>query len=234
MHVFYAPDATEEQFTLPFEETVHCLRVLRFKTGDKIVVTNGKGLLLEAVIEDENPIGLLLRTLQILKKTNSQKFHLHIAISPLKNVSRFEWFVEKAAEFRISEITPLICKRTEKRNVRTDRLRKIATEAAKQSKSEFLPIIHEPIDFKRFLEVLPVKLQCCIASCGDGEKLTLHELNSPDLLVMIGPEGDFSEDEITLALQRECKSLSLGSSRLRTETAGVFVASSMYFKYLQE
>jgi 16S rRNA (uracil1498-N3)-methyltransferase len=234
MHVFYAPDATEQQFILPFEETIHCLRVLRFRSGDNIVVTNGKGLLLEAVIEDENPTGLLLRTLQILINSKSQKFHLHIAISPLKNVSRFEWFIEKAAEFRISEITPLICKRTEKKNVRTDRLRKIATEAAKQSKSEFLPFIHEAVDFKRFIEVLPVESQCLIASCGDGEKLTLHDLSSPNLLVLIGPEGDFSDEEISLSLQKNCKSLSLGSSRLRTETAGVFVASSMYYKYLQE
>jgi len=233
MHVFYAPSASQGLFCLPQDESYHCIKVLRFRQGDLIIVTNGSGLLLEGTLMDEDITGVQISAKSVLKNHSRPIFNLHIAISPLKNVSRFEWFVEKAAEMRVSQITPLICNRTEKRNIRIDRMQKIALEAMKQSKSEYLTKINEPVSMKNFLKNKFQGYSTYIAICSDSQKTQINELESRDVVVLIGPEGDFTGVELNEAITAGCIPLGLGHSRLRTETAGVFTAAYMYSKYLQ-
>lgn len=232
MHVFYAPDAVNGLFYLPAEESHHCLRVLRFRHGDSLIVTNGRGLMLRGELSDENPAGAAVRSTQVLKSSDQKKYNLHIAISPLKNASRFDWFVEKAVELRVSKITPLICGRTERKNVRIDRLNKIALESMKQSMFEFLPVVDEPVYFNEFVKNSDNGTARYIASCSEGHKHLLKDEEHNKILVLIGPEGDFCEDEVQFAQGQGFVHLSLGDSRLRTETAGIYVAASMYCKYL--
>jgi 16S rRNA (uracil1498-N3)-methyltransferase len=232
MHVFYAPDAVSGFFKLSQEETHHCIKVLRFRKGDSIVVSNGKGFLAECVLSDEDPTGVQVRSENILKNSSELKYHLHIAISPLKNMSRFEWFVEKAAEMRVAEITPLICKRTEKTGIRIERLRKISLEAMKQSVSERLTIVHEPVSIEEFITVPNPGFSRYIASCADDEKISIGEMNENKVEVLIGPEGDFTEAELVNSKKAGFRLLDLGEARLRTETAGVLTAAAMYSRFL--
>ncbi len=231
MHVFYAPDAVSGLFQLPKAETHHCLHVLRFRKGDGIVVTSGKGFLAECLLCDENPEGAQVKTLNILKDHQECFSKLHIAISPLKNMSRFEWFVEKAAELRVAEITPLICKRTEKTGVRTERLRKIALEAMKQSVSGFLTMIHEPVKFENFIHIPANAYSRYIASCNDENKISVNEIAGNKCVILIGPEGDFTENELAESSRNGFVHLDLGGARLRTETAGLVAATAMYLKF---
>ncbi len=234
MQVFYAPSALNGIFSLPFEETIHCLKVLRHKQGDTVLVTNGKGLLIEGLINDENPAGVQIQAVNIITDSKQPQFNMHIAISPLKNVSRLEWFVEKAVELRTFQITPLICHRTEKRKVRTDRLQKIALEAMKQSMFEFLPQINNPVKFEDFVKTELNGFSKYIATCTGNERTNLSGEESKNVVVLIGPEGDFSNEEIQIATKTGFKPLMLGNSRLRTETAGVFVSALMYYKNIKK
>lgn len=231
MHVFYAPDALDGTFSLPEAETHHCIRVLRFRQGDEIIVSNGKGLLLKGILSDVNPTGAVIISSQVIINSPQPQYDLHIAISPLKNVTRFEWFVEKAVELRVSKITPLVCERTEKKHVRHDRLQKIALEAMKQSMSEFLPAMNEPARFRDLVDESGIDNEKYIASCYEGEKAELHDSKQKKILILIGPEGDFTEHEIQYAQKRRFQGLSLGNSRLRTETAGIYVAAVLYNKF---
>jgi len=234
MYVFYAPEAELDFFTLPQDESVHCLRILRFKKGDTIVVTNGKGLLLEAQIESDLGGEVQLKKARVLQQNEKPKYNLHIAISPLKNASRFEWFVEKAVELRVTQIIPLICKRTERAKVRIDRLQRIAMEAMKQSVSTFLTEVSQPEELNHFLSADRNGFSKYIAACSQSEVNYLDGEDSKSVVVMIGPEGDFTDEELKMAVEKGYKILSMGTSRLRTETAGVFAAASMYYKHIRE
>lgn len=227
MHIFFAPDAIDGVFQLPVDESVHCMKVLRFKIGQEVNVTNGKGLLLRAVIENSMNGSVLLRAKETLRNLKQPPFRLHLAISPLKNPSRFEWFVEKATEFGVTAITPLMCNRTEKKGFKTERIEKIVLEAMKQSKRVFQPLIMPPIDYLSFVSTVERKENAYIAWCSDSNKVGLSDVISHDVLVLIGPEGDFTSDEVETAIRFGYIPLSLGEYRLRTETAGIAVASHM-------
>jgi len=234
MNIFYSPDINDNFFNLSKEETIHCLKVLRHKKGDKVLVANGRGLIFECVLEDENLNGLLVKCVRVFKEINERKANLNIGISIVKNSSRFEWFVEKACEFGVSKITPLICKRTEKKNMKIERLNKIAVEAMKQSKNEFLTEIINPLNFDLFVKR---NIDCSnkyIAFCSDIQKKMINEVDFSDVTtIVIGPEGDFTQNEIELSKEYGFIPVSFGDYRLRTETAGVFIASAFYYSNLK-
>ncbi len=231
MHVFYAPQACYNIFQLPQDESEHCLKVLRFRKGDRVVVSNGKGLIVNAVLEDENMSGVTLQYISEIYHLKERLFHLHIAISPLKNPTRLEWFIEKASELKTAEITPLICKRTEKPGFRLERMQRIALEAMKQSASPFLTQINEPADFRDFIKE-PQENARFIAACNQEKFVTMDKIAHANVLVLIGPEGDFTDEEVDAALKSGFQILNMGDARLRSETAGVFAAATMYFKNL--
>lgn len=222
MHLFFAPDLPDSEFYLPDEETHHFIHVLRFSQGKQIEVTDGLGTraLCEAIHVSKKEV-----LLKVLKKeifpTPSRK--LHVAIAPTKNIDRFEWFVEKATELGIAEITPLICRHSERRTLKPDRIQKLVVAAARQSQHYYFPVLNSEMNFDKFLESINVKEgSAFIAHCEETEKVEAKELAAAvNAVVLIGPEGDFSSEEIEIALKKGFKSLSLGRPRLRTETAGL-------------
>lgn len=224
MQLFYTPDInlTTSTFILDEAESKHAVKVLRLATGDKISLVDGKGTFFEAEITQAHAKKCELRILSSTKEANS-KSTIHIAIAPTKNNDRLEWFVEKATEIGITEITPLICQRSERKMLKTDRLEKTAIAAMKQSLKASLPKINEPITFKDFIKITPKQSNLFIAHCLDNTEKHLVDVctKNKETLVLIGPEGDFSKEEIDLAIKNHFKPISLGKSRLRTETAGI-------------
>ena len=203
-------------------ESKHAIKVLRLTVGDKINLVDGKGTFFEAEITQAHAKKCDLKILSSTTENNI-KANLHIAIAPTKNNDRLEWFVEKATEIGIGEITPLICQRSERKTLKTDRLEKTAVAAMKQSLKATLPRINEPVSFKDFVKTHAQQNNQFIAHCLDNTEKHLSRLcvkNEP-ALVLIGPEGDFTKDEIELAVKNRFKPISLGTSRLRTETAGI-------------
>jgi 16S rRNA (uracil1498-N3)-methyltransferase len=222
MILFYTPDIIDEIFTLNEEESRHCQKVLRLREGDIINLTDGKGTLFEAKIIDANSRQVAVAVTSRQENYGKREFHLHLAVAPTKNIDRFEWFLEKATEIGIDEITPLICRYSERRQLRTDRLNKVITAAVKQSLKAFHPVLNPAADFDRFIAEKR-KGQLFIAHLDDHEPVLLQHVcqKAMDATILIGPEGDFSHDEIASALQASFQCVSLGSSRLRTETAAV-------------
>ncbi len=224
MQLFYNPTIESDLF-LEKEEHIHATKVLRKKEGDTLFVMDGKGGLFECLLTQ---IASKKSTVSIIKHQQFNKEnHLHIAIAPTKNNNRMEWFLEKATEIGIAEITPLLCARSERKVIKKDRMEKIILAAAKQSKSYFLPQLHEIISFKKFVESCEAN-NLFIAHCEEeSEKKTLLNYSSEKrntTIILIGPEGDFTSDEITIAKNNHFLELSLGESRLRTETAAVVTA----------
>jgi 16S rRNA (uracil1498-N3)-methyltransferase len=221
MNIFYAPNIIADFFELSDEESKHCTRVLRLAENDKVQLVDGKGGMYIASITSTKPRCMLA----IESKTEEfekHPFYLHVAISPLKNTDRFEWFVEKAVELGIDEITPILCHRTERRNVNADRLERIVVSAMKQSVKAYKPLVNSCIDYKKFISQQQLG-SIFIAHCADGEKKHINDIYKPGerVTILIGPEGDFTENEINDALNNNFKAVTLGTSRLRTETAGV-------------
>lgn len=224
MHIFYTPDIESEKYTLSEEESKHCTRVLRLDVGSKLNLIDGRGGFYEAVVEDSHPKRTVLKILSQERNYGKRKYYLHIAVAPTKNIERLEWFLEKATEIGIDEITPLICDRSERRDLKTERLNKVIVAAAKQSIKAYLPKLNEPVHFTDFVTG-NTSTQKFIAHCIPSRKKSIKEgfrLNS-DYLVLVGPEGDFSSDEVDLALENKFIPVSLGDSRLRTETAALEV-----------
>lgn len=227
--IFYAPDilTTHE---LPQEEAQHCIRVLRMKEGDEILITDGKGCFYDAVIANAHQKHC---TIDIKNKKESPKhwnFNLHIAFAPTKNIDRIEWFVEKATEIGIDSLTPLLCSHSERKQVKNERLEKILISAMKQSQKAILPQLDEMLPFAEFVKQ-PFQGKKLIAHCyNDISKKTIKETYTPkeDALILIGPEGDFSEEEVKMALENGFESISLGKSRLRTETAALVACHSIH------
>jgi 16S rRNA (uracil1498-N3)-methyltransferase len=221
MILFYAPDiAVNPQ--LPASEAQHCLKVLRMQPGDKIHLTDGKGNFYEAAIGDANPKNCRL---DILKKTPQPplwKGKIEIALAPTKNTERVEWFVEKATEIGIDKIAFLNCRFSERKEIKTDRINKILVSAMKQSEKAQLPDLQETMPFKEFIR-RDFQGQKFIAHCYPEEKSLLSQAYEKEgnVLILIGPEGDFSEEEVTLAKAQGFVPVSLGESRLRTETAAL-------------
>lgn len=222
MHIFYTPDIESEKYTLSEEESKHCTRVLRLDAGSKLNLVDGRGGFYEAVVEDPHPKRTVLKILSQERNYGKRNFYLHIAVAPTKNIERIEWFLEKATEIGIDEITPLICDRSERRDLKAERLNKVIVSAAKQSIKAYFPKLNEPVRFTDFVSG-NTSTQKFIAHCIPSQKKSIKEeirLNS-DYLIMIGPEGDFSSAEVDLALENKFIPVSLGDSRLRTETAAL-------------
>ena len=223
---FYEPEiaSTSSHFTLGEETSKHCIQVLRMKTGAQLQLTNGKGLLYTASIvsEDKKKTVVLLEN-PVVCPPPAKK--ISMAISLLKNASRFEWFLEKVTEIGVGDIQPLICRRTEHTRFRQERMNGILIAAMLQSQQAWLPVLHEPVPFKNCIQSSAYQ-QKLIAHCEDEKKQFIRDLAlSNDTQIFIGPEGDFTIEEIKLALDNHYLPVSLGETRLRAETAGVVAAS---------
>lgn len=221
MNLFFEPGIPQGIRFLDENESHHAAKVLRKTRGDQIRITDGKGCFYDAVIV--NPDARKC-TFDIDAKHNEPLpgYSIHIAISPTKNADRIEWFVEKAVEIGIREITPVACDHTERRHIKSDRLEKVATSAMKQSLKAFLPIVHPLCPLRDFIKSVSAD-QKFIAHVDNENKDHLKNVikAGTSYVVLIGPEGDFSNEELTLAQSCEFKKVSLGPSRLRTETAGL-------------
>jgi 16S rRNA (uracil1498-N3)-methyltransferase len=223
MHIFYTPELDSDVFTLNEEESKHCSKVLRLGVGDRVHLIDGKGGLYEAEISVLQKKNVLLKIVHKQLGFGKRNHHLHIAIAPTKNIDRLEWFLEKATEIGIDEITPIICDRSERKIIKEERLDKVITSAVKQSLTAYHPKLNEAISFTDFLKQAfdGTKL---IAHCmEDGSKQFISELiqTHQSYLILIGPEGDFSPAELANALQNGFKPVTLGNTRLRTETAAL-------------
>ena len=214
-----------DTFTLSEETSKHVIQVLRMKAGEHLQLTNGKGYLMKAEITDDNRKKCIVRKVSAEQIRQAEK-KITIAISPLKNTSRFEWFLEKATEMGVSEIIPLLCQRTEKQHHRIDRLNNILVSAMLQSKQSWLPLLHEPTRFESVIRLYS-SVQKLIAHCEDDDnKKQLAGLKKENsVIILIGPEGDFTPEEVSFAKDSHFVPVALGDTRLRTETAGVFAAA---------
>lgn len=219
--IFYTPDIATDCH-LPEEESQHAVKVLRLQVGDTIELVDGKGTLYHAEITFTHPKHCEFNIISQEDNYNPQPVHLHIAIAPTKNMDRMEWFAEKATEIGITEITPLLCDHSERKVIKNERLEKILVSAMKQSKKAFLPQLNEMTGFDHFMKSHNHS-NGFIAHCYEQDKRLLSSSYKAgsDVVVMIGPEGDFSEREVELAIQLGYVPVSLGKSRLRTETAGI-------------
>jgi RNA methyltransferase, RsmE family len=222
---FYVPNATEHN-ELPTDEAIHAIRVLRLKIGDDIFLIDGKGSFYEAVVTLANSKHCLYKITQTLVQNKTWKGHIHLAIAPTKDISRIEWLVEKATEIGFDEISFLNCQFSERKNLRIDRIERIVISAMKQSRKAWKPIVNNMLSFEDFMQK-EVTGQKFICHCYNEIEKTdfFSNINNSglfeDITVLIGPEGDFSINEVHQALQQQYKSTTLGNSRLRTETAGL-------------
>lgn len=227
MHLFYTPEIKGDTHVLVEQESKHAIRVLRLREGDEVILIDGRGGWYEARIIGEHPKACVLGIVSHISDYNPLPYKLHIAISPTKNMDRFEWFLEKACEIGISRITPLICQRSERKHVKMDRLDRILVSAMKQSLKAFKPVLSEPVGMSRFLKK-EFFGTLGIAHCYPLDRLSLNELDkSGEYTILVGPEGDFTEEELEAALASGFRPLHLGVSRLRTETAGVHICSAI-------
>jgi len=218
---------SQKEILLDEDTSKHIVQVLRMREGEKLNLTDGKGDLLTCEIIDDHKKHCEVRIVDSRLTTHDSR-KITIAISLLKNSNRFEWFLEKATEIGINEIIPLICERTEKQKFRYDRMKGICTSAMLQSQQVWLPILHEPRPFNHLTIEQFKQSQKFIAHCIEEKKRNLSDLvndSLPSQIILIGPEGDFTPDEIQLALQNHFIAVSLGETRLRAETAGVVAAT---------
>ena len=231
MQLFYTPDISETttEFSFSKEESKHLVKVLRKKEGDTIHITNGKGYLFEAILIATDTKHCIV-TINKVTLQAPKKYSLHLVVAPTKMNDRYEWFLEKATEIGIDEITPIICSRSERKVIKIERCNRILLSAMKQSLKFHLPKINEAITLNNFLKK-DYEGAKYITHCEDGEKKELKTENKTDkYLILIGPEGDFSTAEIEIALQNQFKAVSLGTSRLRTETAGIVAVHTINYK----
>ncbi|MBT5273777.1 MAG: 16S rRNA (uracil(1498)-N(3))-methyltransferase [Flavobacteriales bacterium] len=229
MQLFFI-EKPESEIVLSKEESKHATRVLRKKEGDILNFTDGKGGFYKAEITVADTKKCRLQIISSEQKPKQHNYHLHIAIAPTKNMDRYEWFLEKATEIGIDEITPIICEHSERKVIKTERCNRILLSAMKQSLKLHLPKLNETITLKDFLKQ-DFEGNKYIAHCEDGEKTELRkEEKTEKTLILIGPEGDFSPTEVELALENQFKTVSLGGSRLRTETAGIVAVHTINMK----
>lgn len=233
MQLFYNAELIDQStFRFDKNESTHIIKVLRKKNGDILYITNGLGYLFEAeiILDDTRNCEV-----KIIKKTFFERalFHTHIAIAPTKMNDRLEWFVEKAIEIGVQEITPIICDNSERKVLKIERIQKIAIAAMKQSLQYYLPKINEPIAYQKFMQQDFVETNLYIAHCEeDTDKKHLYNLidRQTKNIVLIGPEGDFSDKEISLAKSKNFQPVSLGNNRLRTETAALVAVHTIALK----
>jgi len=229
MQLFYNStlDNSISQFSFSAEESKHIVKVLRKKEGDVLFITNGKGYMYQAKIMVADPIRCKAEIISREKK-HAPMHSLHLVVTPTKMNDRFEWFLEKATEIGVHEITPIICARSERKLIKTERLQKVIQSAMKQSLQAFLPKLNPIMSYEDYL-LLEKEGLLFIAHCGEGEKMELKRRVAPDkdVTVLIGPEGDFTENEIQLAYKQGFLPVSLGKNRLRTETAAIVACATV-------
>lgn len=230
MNIFYTPDINGAIYTLNEEESKHCIKVLRMETGDEVYLVDGNGGFYRAIVADANPKRCKVEVTSKQEEYGKRSYYLHIAIGPTKLIDRYEWFLEKVTEIGIDEITPLESFHSERRVVKQERSEKVVTAAVKQSVKAYHPKVNELTSFKD-LVVHPFDGTKLIAHCGHGNKQLLKNAIIPNenVLILIGPEGDFSLEEVELAKRNGFIEISLGESRLRTETAGVVACNTVSF-----
>ncbi len=231
MQLFYNPDISENttQFTFPKDESKHIVKVLRKNIGDTLHITNGKGWLFQAEVALPN-INKCLVSIISKEEQPKKAYSLHLAVAPTKMNDRYEWFLEKATEIGIDIITPIICDHSERKIIKSERFERILQSAMKQSLSCYLPKLNDAISFKAFMQQ-DFTGDVFIAHCEETHRKSLKQELKPkrDITILIGPEGDFSTKEIEMALTKKCIPVTLGETRLRTETAAIVACHSVAF-----
>ena len=227
MQLFYNQQITQKGiYNLDEQESLHAIKVLRLKVGDTIDITNGNGFFFKAKIIDTNIKSTCIEVYEIEQEPIKRNYNLHIAIAPTKNSERFEWFVEKAVEIGIDHITPIICQHSERKSLNIDRTEKIIISAMKQSLKAHKTQIYEPIKFEQFVKNNHQTKNKYLAHIETN--LTFKNIpKNDDYLFLIGPEGGFSNQEIVLAQNNGFQTIKISEFRLRTETAGIFVANAL-------
>lgn len=226
--MFFVNELESEIVTLSAEESRHCAKALRKKAGDEIFLTNGRGILAKGVILDVHPVRTNVMIVSQKKVETERSFYLHMIVAPTKNIDRFEWFVEKATEIGVDEITPVVCAQSERNIVKTERLKRIMVSAIKQSQRTMMPRVNPVIRYVDLMEK-DFSGSCYIAHCAVGEKVYLsdHYPKGSSVIVLIGPEGDFNQTEVELAQEQGFVAISLGENRLRTETAALLSCAEL-------
>ena len=239
MELFYSRDIDGGICRLDKDESGHCAKVLRHRCGDEIAVIDGCGTLYRCRITCDNPKGVEAMVLSSEDSWGGHPYNLHLAVCPTKNNDRYEWFAEKACEVGVDMISPIIGEHSERRIFKTARLEKILVSAAKQSLKAAVPVVNEPVSVKEFIRGQEGQALKMIAYCFEDESIprrsikeVLEGYEGTEILVMIGPEGDFSKEEAQMALEAGFIPVHLGASRLRTETAAVTAAEAAYFRYM--
>jgi 16S rRNA (uracil1498-N3)-methyltransferase len=224
MHLFYLPDLQCDSTTARFseEESVHCARVLRLTAGDEVLITNGKGWMFTAVVSESHPKHTEAQIISKRLMPRDTGFHLHLAVAPTKNIARFEWFLEKACEIGVDEITPLICEHSERQKLNMERLNRVLIAAMKQSQTAVLPLLHPPCAIEKFAPQCGSQ-QKFVGWCDEQVTKNLFDVATAgeSVTMLIGPEGDFSVPEIEMLKTNGFQPVSLGRQRLRTETAAI-------------
>lgn len=232
MQLFYNSEISSKTTQVTFDkiESKHIVRVLRKKENDVLKITNGKGFLFDAKISFASDKKCIAEIVSSKERPKPWNYHVHIAIAPTKLNDRMEWFLEKATEIGVDEITPIICANSERRIVKLERFEKIIQSAMKQSLKFTLPKLNEPVKLNDFLKQ-GIDGQVCIAHCEEQEKTLLQSVvkSSEKTTILIGPEGDFSSEEIKKCLAKNMTPISLGESRLRTETAALVAVNTISF-----
>ncbi|MDT8401522.1 MAG: 16S rRNA (uracil(1498)-N(3))-methyltransferase [Bacteroidales bacterium] len=231
MQLFYSHKLEAGIFTFDENESKHIIKVLRHRTGDTIYVTNGKGAIYRTGIISADPLQCKAEVTGTMSSFNKHDYYLHIAIAPTKNSDRMEWFVEKAVELGIDEISPLVCEHSERRKINKERLQKITVSAMKQSFKSHLTKINDIVSFADFIKIEfnGKKFIAHLDSEIRNNSLAANYLKGENVLFLIGPEGDFSREEVNQAIRNDYLPTSLGRSRLRTETAGLTACCWVYY-----
>ena len=234
MELFYSKDIVDGVLMLDSDESAHCIRVLRHRCGDTINVIDGQGTLYDCILESDDPRGARARIVGSTPGFGGHPYRLTMAVCPTKNADRYEWFAEKATEIGVDCIVPVIGERSERKVLKTERLSRLVLSAAKQSLKGAVPCVSEPVSVKGFIASAPADAVKMICHCMEGSKENVASVLAgrcsgiPDVRILIGPEGDFSPAELDLALSSGWVPVSLGASRLRTETAALVAVTQVY------
>ncbi len=229
MNLFYT-NAIADGFALLSEaESKHAIQVMRMQKGDEINFIDGVGGFYSAVIQDPHPKKCVLRISNEKKEFEKLPYKLHLAVAPTKNIERFEWVLEKCTEMGIDSITPILCDRSERKIIKPERLERVILSAVKQSLKAYIPTLHPLVKFKDFIQT-EFDSEKLIAHCHDSSKVELFSITKAarDYIILIGPEGDFTPEEVESAEANNFTSISIGQSRLRTETAAMVACSALY------
>jgi 16S rRNA (uracil1498-N3)-methyltransferase len=226
-HLFYVPDITHPETVMPADESRHCIKVLRLKAGDELYITNGTGKLYRCTLLDEDYKKALVKIEGEFESKPPRAYRLHIAIAPTKNISRLEWFLEKCTEIGIDEITPLLCENSERQVIKPQRLNKIIIAAAKQSLTASFPVINKTSKFKEFIEGEHQGEKYIAYLDKKSSSLKAKYTPGKNVVILVGPEGDFTGSEAQEAVARGFAPVNLGEGRLRTETAGVVACTTI-------